>query len=260
VNQSRIWKCVACGLGRTDVEGFNPGSYYTADYFSGKHSDGYADYRGAEPVLRREFAQTVQFIRRFREGGWLLDIGCAYGFFLQEARQFFEVAGIEIAEDAAQACRRAGLQVLSGVADEANLRTLGIFDVITLFDVIEHLPHPDRTLALCHDRLERGGLIVITTGDFGSLAARLLGRKWRVMTPPQHLWFFTGESLRRMAGGFGSSVISCDHPAKIVPLSLIAFQLRRMLGLPQSGRTQTSHIGLPLNLYDAVRIVIQKTS
>ena len=164
----------SCGLGSADVEDFDPAGYYTADYFSGKHSDGYADYLGAERVLRREFAQTVKFMRRFRGAGRLLDIGCAYGFFLKEARRFFEIAGIEIAEEAAEACRRAGLPVLSGMADEATMAKVGVVDVIPLIDVIEHLAQPDETLALCQRQLTPGGLILITTGDC-SFAARLSG-------------------------------------------------------------------------------------
>ena len=52
-----------CGLGRTETSRFDPAAYYTEDYFSGRQSDGYADYLGAEPVLRREFARSVDFIR-----------------------------------------------------------------------------------------------------------------------------------------------------------------------------------------------------
>jgi hypothetical protein len=85
-NGCDILRCAACGLGRAQANDFDPGAYYTEDYFSGGQADGYADYRGAEPVLRREFANTVEFIRQFRDGGRLLDVGCAYGFFLQEAR------------------------------------------------------------------------------------------------------------------------------------------------------------------------------
>jgi 2-polyprenyl-3-methyl-5-hydroxy-6-metoxy-1,4-benzoquinol methylase len=258
VNQCRIWRCTACGLGHADVNHFDPETYYTDDYFSGKHTDGYADYRGSERVLRREFANSLSFVRKFRQGGRLLDIGCAYGFFLKEAQRHFEVAGIEIAEHAAQTCREAGLSVLSGMADAANLASVGNFDVITLFDVIEHLPKPDQTLALCGDRLLPGGVVVISTGDFGSIAARLFGARWRLMTPPQHLWFFTRESIRRMAAALGLFLIHHDHPAKIVPASLITFQLRRMLGLPHSRRRPKGQIGIPVNLYDAMRVVLRK--
>jgi SAM-dependent methyltransferase len=253
-----IWRCNSCGLGRADADHFDPAAYYTAHYFSGKRSDGYADYCGAEAVLRREFARSADFLHRFRSSGRLLDVGCAYGFFLKEAARYFDVAGIELAEDAAEHCRREGLRVLSGTADAANMAQIGETDIITLFDVIEHLPHPDESLALCSRQLAPGGLIVMTTGDFGSLAARLMGPHWRLMTPPQHQWFFTRESLHRIAAASGLSVIHVDHPAKLVPLSLIAFQLRRMLGMSNPRVAASSGIGIYLNLFDAMRVLLQK--
>src|SRR5216684_2455696 len=222
VNGCDILACRGCGLGRTETSGFDPAAYYTEDYFSGGRADGYFDYLGAEPVLRREFARSVEFIRGYRRGGRLLELGCAYGFFLLEAARHFDVAGIELAAEAAEHARRAGLNVLQGVADETSLRRIGHVDVIVLFDVIEHLPEPRETLALCHRHLDPGGIIVITTGDFGSLAARLAGASWRLMTPPQHLWFFTQPGLR---------------PA----------------GVPA-----TSRIGVPVNLFDAMRVVLRK--
>jgi SAM-dependent methyltransferase len=258
INGCDILQCTGCGLGRTETSGFDPAAYYTGDYFSGGHADGYSDYLGAEPVLRHEFAHSVDFIRNYRPHGKLLELGCAYGFFLQEAKRCFEVAGIELAGDAAEHCRRAGLNVVQGVADDANLRRLGHADVIVLFDVIEHLPDPRETLALCHRHLNPGGIMVITTGDFASPVARLTGAKWRLMTPPQHLWFFTPESMRRMSVPLGFAVEHVDHPWKIVPASLILFQLRRMLGFPGRGSATASGIGVPVNLFDAMRIVLRK--
>lgn len=258
MNGCAIWQCSSCGLGRAETKDFDPSSYYTADYFSGGHSDGYSDYRGAEPVLRQEFARSVRFLRHYRDGGRLLDLGCAYGFFLKEAQRHFEVSGIELAEQAAAECRSAGLHVLSGLADEANMAQIGEVDVITMFDVIEHLPQPTETLALCYRYLKPGGVIVITTGDFASLAARWTGTKWRLMTPPQHLWFFTVQSLQQMATLHGLKMEHSDHPAKIVPLSLILFQLRRMIGLRGAQMEVGSRIGVPVNLFDAMRVVLRK--
>src|SRR5262249_49134194 len=217
-NGCAIWHCERCGLGHTETSDFDPATYYTASYFSGECSDGYLDYQGSEPVLRREFARSVEFIRRFRPSGRLLDLGCAYGFFLKEARQHYEVAGIELAEDAAQACRQAGLQVYSGVADEPTMARVGEGDVITMFDVVEHRPRPRDALWWCCRHLQPGGMIVLTTGDFAALTARWAGAKWRLMTPPQHLWFFTRDSVRRMAAPLGLSIEHFDHPGKIVPL------------------------------------------
>jgi SAM-dependent methyltransferase len=258
VNGCDILQCGECGLGRTETAAFDAAAYYTEDYFSGRRADGYADYLGAEPVLRREFARSVDFIRRYRSGGKLLELGCAYGFFLKEAARYFDVAGIELAPEAAAHGRREGLNVLQGTADAANLQRIGKVDVIVLFDVLEHLPQPRETLALCREHLNGGGIIVITTGDFGSPAARLTGARWRLMTPPQHLWFFTGPSMRRLSAGLGLALEHLDHPWKIVPASLIGFQLRRMLGLAGERVTAASRIGVPVNLFDAMRVVLRK--
>jgi SAM-dependent methyltransferase len=252
-----IWQCEACGLGRTDAASFDPDTYYTQDYFSGRHADGYADYLGTEPVLRQEFAGTVDFIRRHRHTGRLLEIGCAYGFFLQEARRHFEVAGIELAEDAAEHCRRNGLRVLSGGVDEEKLAKLGQMDVIVLLDVIEHLPDPHETLSLCARHLRPGGIIVITTGDFGSPLARLTGASWRLMTPPQHLWFFTPVSLERLSARLAMYVEALDHPWKLVPASLVLFQLGRMFSR-RAAAPKASAIGIPVNLFDAMRVVLRR--
>ncbi|HLH96787.1 MAG TPA: class I SAM-dependent methyltransferase [Xanthobacteraceae bacterium] len=253
-----IWKCASCGLGGADAASFDPAAFYTGDYFTGACSDGYADYPGAESVLRREFARTASFIAKQRAAGRLLDVGCAYGYFLQEARKYFEVAGIELAEEAAEHCRRAGLNVLSGTADKANMERLGTFDIITLLDVIEHLPAPHDTLSLCRRHLAPGGLLVLTTGDFASPLARIMGANWRLMTPPQHLWFFTRESLRRLSGSLGYTLESCSHPAKIVPGGLILFQLSRMLGVSRPMKPPGNGVGIPINLYDAMRVVLRR--
>src|SRR5665811_484493 len=156
-NGCDIYRCESCGLGRAETSGFDPRAYYTGGYFSGQCRDGYSDYRAAEPILRREFARSVEFVHRFCRGGKLLDLGCAYGFFLKEAQRYFDGSGIELAEEAAEHCRRSGLNVLSGVADEANMRRVGHVDVITLFDDIEqrndiHMTDPPHICFVCNAR------------------------------------------------------------------------------------------------------------
>src|SRR5262245_5353465 len=74
-NGCDIFRCEACGLGRSRATDFDPAAYYTDDYFSGQHADGYGDYLGSEPVLRREFAHTVEVIRRYRPSGRLIELG-----------------------------------------------------------------------------------------------------------------------------------------------------------------------------------------
>jgi len=258
LNGCNILQCRTCRIGQAEAPAFDPESYYSAKYFSGQQSDGYDDYLAAEPVLRREFARTVAFIRKWYAGGRLLEIGCAYGFFLHEAKKYFDVSGIELAAEAAMYCQRSGLSVLPGVADETTLHRDQKVDVIVMLDVIEHLPDPRGTLALLSRHLAPGGIIVITTGDFGSVAARLCGRYWRLMTPPQHLWFFGRESIIRLAKLLGLTIERVDHPWKVVPLSLMVFQIRRMLHLSVRTQWLAAGVGLPLNLFDAMRVVLRK--
>jgi len=255
-NRCDIFQCAACGLGRAQAPAFDPAAYYTQGYFSGDHADGYADYLGAEPVLRREFARTVAFIRRYRGAGKLLEVGCAYGFFLQEAKRYFTVRGIELADDAAAYCRRQGLAVETGSAETIGRTGDGPFEAIVLLDVIEHLPDPPAAMAALARALAPGGVILLTTGDFASLAARAFGSAWRLMTPPQHLWFFTPRSMERLAAGAGLEIASLDHPGKIVPLSLVAYHLGRMAGVRV--RLPAGRIGLPINLFDAMRVVLRR--
>lgn len=260
-NGCDISRCTVCRLGRATPGDFDPSSYYTEDYFNGSHSDGYSDYAGSEQVLRQEFSRVARVLgRHCKPGARLLEIGCAYGFFLMEARSTYEVLGIEIAEEAVRACHRAGLpQVEQGTADEATLRRIGEVDAIVMLDVIEHLVDPFSTLEACSNQLNAGGALLLTTGDFNAWVARLAGRRWRLMTPPQHLWYFTPQSLQHAAKRLGLEVVECTHPSKVVPLSLILFQVSRMLGLkPRSPSIRTSRVGVPVNLFDAMRVVLRK--
>jgi SAM-dependent methyltransferase len=256
-NDCGILRCNACGLGRADITNFEPMSYYTTEYFCGGRVDGYSNYAATEPVLRRQFAREVAFIRRHCRGGRLIEIGCAYGFFLQEAKHYFAVAGVELSEAGTAHCQQAGLEVVAGTADERVLEQLAPADVFVLLDVIEHLPDPFETLLRCKRYLQPGGCIVLTTGDFGSILARAAGKRWRLMTPPQHLWFFTREAVRRWGRQAGMRVDSFDHPWKIVPLSLMAFQLGRGVGWSTPISTGTG-VGVPVNLFDAMRVVLRK--
>lgn len=258
-----ILQCRGCGLGKTAIDAdFDPQSYYTADYFNGTYIDGYLDYRSSETVIRAEFSKTIEKIKRETgiTGGRLLEVGCAYGFFLAEAQKDFDVHGIEIAADAVGSCHERGfISVQQGEADEATLNRLGSFELVVMLDVIEHLAKPDEVLSRLASHLNPGGALVLTTGDFHSVAARVMGARWRLLTPPQHLWFFTPTSIRELAEKNGFELSHLSHPAKLVPLSLILFQLLRMLGVRRSTIPAIfSRLGIPVNLFDAMFVVLRK--
>jgi len=253
-----IRRCRACGLGRTaDVESFDAAEYYSEAYFQGGHADSYGDYQGSEAILRAEFRRTIDYLLPLTSGrNRLLEFGCAYGFLLQEAQPHFEhVEGIELSADAVRACRAKGLQVTAGVVDDTTLH--GPYQAVIGLDVIEHVPEPHETVRLLGTHMERGAVLLMTTGDWASPMARITGRHWRLMTPPQHLSFFTPRSMRAMLEAAGFRVTSLTHPSKHVPLALIAYQLQRMAGLTPR---HLSWLGgaVPVNLFDAMRVVAVK--
>jgi 2-polyprenyl-3-methyl-5-hydroxy-6-metoxy-1,4-benzoquinol methylase len=254
-----IVRCSACGLGRTLIpHDFDPAEIYTRAYFQGGQRDGYADYQGSHDSLAAEFRHVLADIATAgATQGRLLEIGCAYGFFMEEARAFFQVSGVELAEDAVAACRARGLEVVRR-ADEAFYGERGPFDVVVMLDVIEHLTNPADLLRELHRHTRRGGLLVITTGDFGSLVARTMGRHWRLMTPPQHLWYFTAEAISRLLAAHGFRLLRVTHPAKRVPLGLIAYQLARYLGVQGVLRGRTLPGTVRVNLADAMRVVAER--
>jgi SAM-dependent methyltransferase len=259
---SRVFRCTECGLGSAANGSFDPQTYYTADFFNGKTAGGYPDYLSSEPVLRAEFRSIVDRASQIISSGTLIEIGAAYGFFLIEAKAHYRVHGVEIAEEAAQFARARGLDVRSGCLTREILEEIGPVDVAVMLDVIEHLEDPKATLALCSEFLRPGGIVVLTTPDFASALARITARGWRNMTPPQHLWFFTPESIKKTAMAVGLELYRVDHPWKRVPLSLIAQLIGRYTGLelPRPALSSLSKIGMPVNLFDAMRVVLRKPS
>jgi SAM-dependent methyltransferase len=249
-----------CGLGSAAPSGFDPKTYYTADFFNGNTKGGYPDYITSEKVLRAEFRTVVDRVRQIVPSGTLIEIGAAYGFFLLEAKDHYQVHGVELADEAAESARERGLDVRTGALTRSILEEIGPIDVAIMLDVIEHLEDPKAALELCSEFLRPGGTVLLTTPDFGSILARITGKSWRNMTPPQHLWYFTPDSIARMAAAAGLEVAQISHPWKRVPLSLILQLISRYTGLelPRPMPASLSRIGLPVNLFDAMRIVLRK--
>jgi len=255
-----ILACIRCGLGSTHVDpGFDPAKIYDDGYFSGGQTDGYADYLGSEPVLRREFRRVLVDLRKCgSKGGKLLELGCAYGFFLSEARADFDCLGVEMAPSAVAFARSRGLDVIEGSLREDILTERGPFDAVAMLDCIEHLKAPDETVGLLARGLRPGGHIVITTGDWDSALARITKANWRLMTPPQHLFFFSKKTLAALLERNGFEVLSVSSPWKLVPIGLALYQVTSRADLKVRVPAWLGRVGVPVNLFDTVRVIARK--
>lgn len=253
-----IWFCSDCGLGFwLPGPGFDPSALYDASYFgSSEHGSGYDDYAGLEQALRRNFARRLERLGPPERGARLLDLGPAFGYAVDEARRAGWCAlGLEISSDAARRAAGAAPIVL-GDAARAPFPDAS-FDAVTLWDVIEHLPDPHAAIGEVARLLRPGGRIALSTGDVGSLAARLSGPRWHLYTLPEHLFFYSRESLRRLLLAHGLRVERLRAEAALYPLGYLVERLRKSLlgrGAARPARWPGSGLAIPVNLFDVVTI------
>lgn len=136
--------------------------------------------------------------------GRLLDIGCATGDFLAAMRrQAWEVYGVEPVRLAAQeAQRRLGEKIFDGLLEDASFPD-AYFDVVTLWDVLEHLHDPVSSLSEIHRILRPDGLMVLGVPHLASFDAALFGRYWIGWDAPRHLYAFDSDVLKALLSNAG---------------------------------------------------------
>ena len=199
---ARIVQCRCCGLVYVDPrlrEAETSVAYEREDYgFVRSHlADAAVDGRShADRVLDE--------IATFRRAGSLVDVGCATGDFLIAARaRGWRASGVEVSADAVGVARARGLEVALGTLADAPLADASV-DVITMLDVIEHLPDPLAELRRIRRILRPGGLIVVETPNWRSVYRRLLGKRWAALQPHLHILYFDRTTVTRAlrAAGF----------------------------------------------------------
>ncbi|MGD2148946.1 MAG: class I SAM-dependent methyltransferase [Anaerolineae bacterium] len=156
---------------------------------------------------RRELAYR-DLVRRLpewlgRDVRTLLDIGCGDGALLEVARQAdIESAGTEISEVLRRAVQsRIGKDAM--VCADLNRLPAHRYDVVTLINVLEHLPNPYETLQSASRLLTPGGVLLVHVPNLGGLPARLRGANWHHVEPLTHLYYFTARTLKALMARAG---------------------------------------------------------
>jgi 2-polyprenyl-3-methyl-5-hydroxy-6-metoxy-1,4-benzoquinol methylase len=213
-----IVRCTACGLIRQ-----NPQPQPT-DLVQAYQE--VADERYEEEASGRveTFSRALRDIQRHESGGRLLDVGCHIGIFLEVARKAgWETYGVEPSRWSAQRARARGLNVQDGTLAEADLPP-DMFDVITMWDVIEHLADPLEELRRAYRLLRPNGLLAISTMNVDTWFPRLLGRRWPWYMQ-MHLYYFTPKTLRRMLDQAGFEMFEMVPHKRIVRLAYLVSRL-----------------------------------
>jgi 2-polyprenyl-3-methyl-5-hydroxy-6-metoxy-1,4-benzoquinol methylase len=158
--------------------------------------------------------------------GRVLDVGCATGFFLEVAdRAGWDVHGVELSRYAAdEAKRRFGERVFNGTLEEAGFAA-DSFALVTLSDILEHIPSPRAFLAEVKRILAPGGRVMIVTPNVTSLSAHLMGRRWSHFKA-EHLHYFAPHTITRLLTECGFTVDAREPAAKCLNLAYIHTQFR----------------------------------
>lgn len=136
----------------------------------------------------------------------ILDIGCAGGAFLSACRNlgFTHAQGIEPSQWMVAYCQKQGLNVQAGILQEGTFPPR-MFDVVCLWDVLEHVADPVATLKVVASILKPGGHLVVNFPDYGSLVRKLMGYKWPFFLSV-HLYYFTKKDIGALFQQVGLSV------------------------------------------------------
>ena len=224
--QEPLVKCAECGF-----------QYVTPRINARIALDSYAN--SADPTFasqaasrEKTFKKCLQSVQKVWKGppGGILDIGTANGSFLKVAKDAgWDVAGCEPNRWLGKWCEENyGIRVTPGTIFDGNYEPES-FDVITLWDVLEHTPDPMATLKECVRILRPDGLLAVNVPDIGSWIARLMGRKW-VFLASVHYFYFTQKTVRQMLEKNGLGILQMKPHIQTLELDYILNRTIPVLG------------------------------
>src|SRR5262249_28306807 len=203
-----------------------------AFYFNGE----YYDKAEAElDRLLREASQRLSKLKRlcirFGLSRRILDVGCASGHFMKQALATgWHTTGVERSVDTAKRARQwSGAQVISGRLEEIDLPE-GPFPIVTAWEVVEHTIDPRAFFSALARCVAKGGLLALSTPLANGVPAKLLGTRFPMLTPPEHLSLFTRNSINVLASEFGFKEISYRSFSNLGPKSLASGLARFLFG------------------------------
>jgi ubiquinone/menaquinone biosynthesis C-methylase UbiE len=164
--------------------------------------------KGVEPFLGRAFP--------YIEHGKLLDIGSGNGEFLLWARNHgsdISLTGIEISSGGIRSAHDLGVSLLLGTLEDQNFANSS-FDLVTMWNVLEHLPDPVNSLREVFRILSLGGYLTLIVPNIASHQFIRFGSNWWVLQIPQHLVFFSPKTIKRALEKVGFQVIRCQQRRK----------------------------------------------
>jgi SAM-dependent methyltransferase len=247
-----IVQCQQCGLVYTDPR---PDGCDIVETYQAVEDPLYVEEREGRVLTFEHHLKPLERVTGPPGGRPLLDVGCYTGVFVEiAARRGWDAWGVEPSHWAVAEARARGLHVVQGTLESADLPE-ATFDVVTMWDVIEHLADPRTALRQVHRLLKPGGLLVVHTIDIESAFARLMGARWPWLME-MHLYYFSRRTLRAMLGRTGFEVLSDKPQGRYLRLGYLMNRmgaLMPLVGRPAEWlvtRLGLRGVAVPVNLGD----------
>jgi SAM-dependent methyltransferase len=220
-----VARCTSCGfyyLYPRIIEGAMQEAYRQPSYYEGG-ACGYADasYARQEFALRATFKRLLHNLADRRlTGGALLEVGCGYGYLLDEARPYFDCrVGTEFSLEGAEIARATGAEVFVGGIEQISAERK--FDCILAIQVIEHVYQPLTFVKQLIRHTQPGGHVMVATPDIGGVLRKAMGRYWPSFKVPEHVGYFDFRTLSRLMEKVGLSDVRRLPYPHAFPLGLI---------------------------------------
>ncbi len=241
----RVYTCSACTFvyvtprltGQALLDVYNE-TYWKSD---NPKVRGYADYASESALYLKTYKKRMKLVSKWLpKKGRILDVGCAAGYFLRIAQQHgHDVHGVELSEAIAQeAIQSLGKdRIYNGLLDDA-VTARGwqdhSFDLITIWDVIEHVPEPQSLLASIKKLIKPGGKLLLETQNVNSRLANRLGKRWHHYKHDEHLYHFNPDTISRLLTDCGYEVLTCgsSYAGKYVSFGFLAERAGRLGTIP----------------------------
>lgn len=218
-----LYRCLAC---KTVFSAASLTEAGAKNFYAIKHrSSNYASYSRFRDLKIKDFASRLRSLETVLGSGpkRLLDLGCGEGQALEAAANMgWSADGVEIAHEAIHKAKAKGLKsVHCSPLEKLDDLKLGQYDVVTLFDVLDHVREPVRVLRAAHGHLRSGGILYLDVCNIDSRYKKIMGRSYTHIIPFEHLTYFGPNTLRSALERAGFTHISIRQSFKRVSLAFL---------------------------------------